>query len=31
MHKEGLCGFCHGYYFKLDLTKELAALPMPVL
>jgi hypothetical protein len=19
---QGLCGFCHGYYFKLDLTPE---------
>jgi hypothetical protein len=29
--EEGLCGFCHGHYFWLDLTAEWAVLPMPVL
>jgi hypothetical protein len=29
--KEGLCGFCHGYYFKVDLMPRWTALPMAVL
>jgi hypothetical protein len=29
--EEGLCGFCHGHYFRVDLTPEWAVLPMPVL
>jgi hypothetical protein len=29
--EEGLCGFCHGHYFRIDLTAQWAVLPMPVL
>jgi hypothetical protein len=29
--EEGLCGFCHGHYFRIELTPEWAVLPMPVL
>jgi hypothetical protein len=29
--EEGLCGFCHGHYFRIDLIAEWAALPMPVI
>jgi hypothetical protein len=29
--EEGLCGFCHGHYFRIDLTPEWAVLPMPML
>jgi hypothetical protein len=29
--KEGLCGFCHCYYFKLDLTPARTTLPTLVL
>jgi hypothetical protein len=29
--EEGLCGFCHSHYFRIDLTAEWAVLPMPVL
>jgi hypothetical protein len=26
--EEGLCGFCHGHYFRIDLTPEWAILPV---
>jgi hypothetical protein len=29
--EEGLCGFCHCHYFRIDLTPEWPVLPMPVL
>jgi hypothetical protein len=29
--EEGLCGFCHGYFFKVRLSRRWAALPMAVL
>jgi hypothetical protein len=28
--EEGLCGFCHCHYFRVNLTAEWAVLPMPV-
>jgi hypothetical protein len=29
--EEGLCCFCHGHYFRINLTPEWAVLPMPLL
>jgi hypothetical protein len=29
--EEGLCGFCHRYYFKVHLSQRWATLQMAVL